>query len=214
MPPGRDHDVGGLDVSMDNSLRVGGIEGIGKLDGHLKKVIWRKWASRHAGPNIGTLEQLHHDVRPALVFSNVEYGAHVGMVQRRCGSGLTLETLEREPILPVLVWQEFESDLTFEAWVFRLVHNTHPTTAQVIDDLVVGHRLPDHLFPRTERRPRLAVSAQNGQQEAGGDRGTNDAGDVRPHGMHQKVVVVIGFQSDLVDDAGSHRDRAHARRAD
>jgi hypothetical protein len=35
----RDEDVGGLDVSVDNALGMGGIEGVGNVDGEVSRAV-------------------------------------------------------------------------------------------------------------------------------------------------------------------------------
>ena len=57
-------------------------------------------------------------------------------------------------------------------------------------------------------------AAEDLQQKACGDRGADDAGDVRSHGVHQKEVRGVCLLSLDLADTRSHRDGADARGAD
>ena len=74
--------VGGLDVAVDDAGAVCRIERVGDLypdvDGLMDP-------GRTVGQQIAqglTLEQLHHQIRPALVLADVVNRADIGMVQR------------------------------------------------------------------------------------------------------------------------------------
>ena len=58
------------------------------------------------------------------------------------------------------------------------------------------------------------ILAEHGDEHAGRDSGTDDAGDVRAHGMHEQEVGRVLLLADLLGDAGRHRDGGDAGRAD
>lgn len=49
-------------------------------------------------------------------------------------------------------------------------------------------------------------SAEHGEKDARGDRGANDACDVRSHGVHKQKVAGVTFKAYLIDDPGRHRN--------
>src|SRR5208283_5282757 len=81
---------------------------------------------------------LHGDERLALRFSKVMNGADVWMVQRRRRLRLPLETRQCMWIFRHAVGEEFQRDIAVQTGIFGLVNYTHPSTAQLLDDVVVG----------------------------------------------------------------------------
>ncbi len=90
-----------------------------------------------------------HDDEHAAVIGLVDFmdRADVRMVQRRCCFGFTHETLAAFVLhfVVVVCWEELDGHEALELQVARLVHDTHSTGADVVDDLVVGNGLSDHL---------------------------------------------------------------------
>jgi hypothetical protein len=70
--------------------------------------------------------------------------ADVGMVQGRSSLGFALKAAECLRIFGYLVGQELEGDESVEFDILSFVDNTHPTTAQFLDDAVVRNGLTDH----------------------------------------------------------------------
>ena len=79
-----------------------------------------------------------------MLFVNFMDGADVGMVQRGGGFGFALEAAERLRILCDIVGQEFQRDKAVELDVLGLVDDTHPATAELLDNAVVRDGLADH----------------------------------------------------------------------
>ena len=71
-------------------------------------------------------------------------GADVGMVQCGSGLGFPLKAAERLRVFGNVVGQELESHETTELNVLGLVHDTHTTAAQLLNNAVVRDGLADH----------------------------------------------------------------------
>src|SRR5208337_2099952 len=77
--------VGWLDVSVDDSLGVRGIESISDFDAEIQERLHLHGTTRNAVLQRRTLQILHGNERLPPRFANVINGADVGMVQgRRC----------------------------------------------------------------------------------------------------------------------------------
>src|SRR5580658_3529709 len=79
--------------------------------------------------------------------------ADVGVIQGRGGAGFALKSAKHSLVAYELLRQEFQSDPTSQADVFRFVHHTHATAAQLTKHLVVCNRLADEGAVRGRFRP-------------------------------------------------------------
>src|ERR1051326_4441496 len=70
------------------------------------------------------VEQLHHKERMAGRFAHVVHGADIGMIERRSGAGLALETFSRS-IRREGCWQNFDGYLAMEPRVPGFIHLAH-----------------------------------------------------------------------------------------
>jgi hypothetical protein len=137
-------DIGGLDVAMNNALRMSSVEGIGDFDGELQQDIGLKRVAGDLVLEGHAFEILHDDEGLAGGFVDFMDGADVGVIQRRGGAGFTLEAFERLRVGGDVRGKEFESDEAAKLDVFGLVNNAHAAAAQLVDDAVVGDGLADH----------------------------------------------------------------------
>jgi len=71
-------------------------------------------------------------------------GHDVWMIQRRCRPGFLQEPCPSLRIVAHRRWEHFQSHKPIELQVSRLVNHTHPTLAQLVDDLIVPDPLTDH----------------------------------------------------------------------
>ena len=154
----RDHYVGRLDVPVDDSPIVGGLQGVGYLDGNLDDSIG---VDRVLPDEVGervAFHQLHGDVADALRFADVVDSGHVRMGQRRRGACLGQET---SPALVVGIgWQHLERDLAIEPRVTREEHLAHAASAQRRQDFI-GTEMTCVAHGRAQCRP------SSGQRAAG-----------------------------------------------
>ena len=73
-------------------------------------------------------------------------GADVGMVQGRSSLGFALEAVQSLRILGQFIRQELEGDKAAEFYIFGLVDDAHPATAEFFDNAVVRDGLADHVW--------------------------------------------------------------------
>src|SRR6266849_1603403 len=70
--------------------------------------------------------------------------ADIGMGEGRSSLSFSLETSQCLGVSGDLVRQELKGNKTMESGVFGLVDDTHPATAEFLDDAVVRNGLADH----------------------------------------------------------------------
>ena len=139
-----DKNVGGLDVAMDDSFGVGGIERVRNLDGQRQNLFdLHRWPcdpmlQRHA------IQKLHGDEGLAVLFANFVDGADVGMVQGRSRLRLALKPGQRLGIFGHVIRQELQGDKAVQGYILGLVNHAHPAAAEFLDDAVVRDGLADH----------------------------------------------------------------------
>ena len=139
-----DENVGGLDVEVDESLGVGGVEGIGDLGCQNEQGVEFDGLAGDAVLQGRAIEVLHGDEGAAVVLSDVVNGADVGMIERGGGLGFALKTGEPLGIAGDIFGQEFQGDKAMEAGVFGFVNHAHASAAEFLEDAVVRDGLVDH----------------------------------------------------------------------
>ena len=108
-PPGHKN-VRGLDVAVDDALRVRRVQGIRDLDGQVQQVLELKSrlpgaiSARSRRPTQSFLErlafqELHRDERLPIGFVNLVNRADVRVIERGGGAGFALEAFERLAVL-------------------------------------------------------------------------------------------------------------------
>ena len=89
-----DEDVLGLEVAVDDALRVGGRQTFGDLDAVLHRPPDGHVALPKPLAQGAALEQLGHDEGDAVVLSDVVDGHDVGVIEGAGGAGLPFEPAE------------------------------------------------------------------------------------------------------------------------
>ena len=140
-----DENVRGLDVAMDDSLAVRGIEGVGHFDRQGEQALELHRPALDQVLQGLAAEALHHDEEMAIVLADFVDGADVGMVQRRSGAGFAAEAFESLGILGSIVGKKLQGDEAAELRVFRFVNHSHAAAAEQFNDAVVGDGLADHV---------------------------------------------------------------------
>jgi len=152
MPTLGHEEIAGLDVAVNNAFGVRGIESIGDLDGEREQKFQVEGAARDAVLQRDPVQILHRYEGPAIMPADFVDGADVGMIQRRCGPGLTPETLQRLRVLGHVGGKEFQGNEAAEFGVLGFVDHTHPTAAQFLDDAVVRDGFADHGWTNLKAR--------------------------------------------------------------
>ena len=136
-------EIGGLDVAMENAGAVRRIERIGDLDAEVDRLMDLDRPMRQQLAQGLPLEQLHHEVRSALVLADVVDRADIRVVQRGSGACFGAKPLEGAGVHQI-VRDELEGDGPAQANVFARVDDTHPPGAQLGGDAVVTNRASEH----------------------------------------------------------------------
>ena len=153
MPGEGDEDVGGLDIAMSDSTKVGMIEGVSNLNGDVENAFNAKGLARDEVLERLALKKLHdNEGLIAGVFADFVDRADVRVVEGGSGSSFTKEAFERKLVGDGFGSEKFERDVAIEDGVTRGVNHTHPPTAEFLDDLVVRNRLANHAGAALTRR--------------------------------------------------------------
>jgi len=86
MPPLRDEDVGELNIAVDNTFGVSGIERVGNLDSERKHRLQFHGTIPDQVLQGCAIEKLHHNEELAFMLTNLVYHTDIGMAEG--GGGL------------------------------------------------------------------------------------------------------------------------------
>ena len=139
-----DDDVGRLDVTVNDVLRVGGAEAASNLDRQIESFAEWQAAVRKLLSEGSALVILHDDEEVVIgSFFKAVYDANVGMVQGRGSASLAAENVLVANTNGSVVGKKFKGDSAFELGVEGLVDDTHPAGAKFFGDAVVADRLSE-----------------------------------------------------------------------
>jgi len=97
--------VGGLDVSVYDALRMSRIQSIDNFEGDVKKLLQRKRTSRNKVFQCCAFQIFHDQKGRAILFADVMEDAYVPVVQSRSGFSFTAKPLQRLLIVSDIVRQ-------------------------------------------------------------------------------------------------------------
>ena len=138
-----DKDIGGLDVAVDDSFGMGGIECVGDVDGDRDKNCRLHWTARNAVLERQPIQKLHDNERLSFQPSNLVDGTDVGMVKGRSGACFPAEAFERLRVLSYILGQKLQCDKATKVRVLSFIDRAH-AAAQFLDDAVVRDGSADH----------------------------------------------------------------------
>src|ERR1700741_4711919 len=115
MAAASDEKIRGLDVAMDDSLRMGGVESIGNFDGKIEKAIEFHGLAGDYMLERRAVEEFHGDEGFAVFLADVVDGADARMIEGRCGLSLALEAAEGLRIAGHFVRKKFQGNETVQA---------------------------------------------------------------------------------------------------
>ncbi len=132
-------DVGGLQVAVDDALRVSEGEAVGDLLHDAEDLVdGERSAALDELLEVLALEKLHHHVEVAFFLDEIEDGDDVGMVELRGVAGLTLESLDEIRVGAKGLGDDLERDVAVENRVVAFVDLTHGALADLSDDVVLA----------------------------------------------------------------------------
>ena len=140
----RHENIGRLDVAVNDTGRVCGIQSVRNFYCKGEKGLGFNWTSADLVLERDSIQKLHHKKEELVLLSDLVNGADIGMIQGRRGSRFATESLQSLGIPGHFVRKELESDESSKFGVFCLVDDTHPTTPKFFDDPVVRDGLANH----------------------------------------------------------------------
>ncbi len=142
LTPAVKHDVGGLEIAVEDALVMGGGEAGAQLAGDLDRLVARQAAdAAEQGGEVFTVDEFHGDKLLALHLADVEDPADVGMGDLARKADLVVKTLKPGGIVFEGFGQEFQGDGLVEREVVGAVDLAHSPRAEEADNAVA---LGDH----------------------------------------------------------------------
>ena len=135
--------VCGLDVAVNDSLAVRGVQSIGNPNRQAQQHIGVHRLSGDAMLQRGAVQIFHGDERFAAVIVNFVDGANVRMIQRGCRLRFALKAAEYLRIFGDIVRQKLQRHKAAELQILSLVNHTHAAATEFFDDPVVRNSLAD-----------------------------------------------------------------------
>ena len=156
---GGEHEVGGLDVAVQELLRVRVVEALGRLAREAHGLVDRELPLALVPEVVdrAALEELHdEEVVPALRPVDVEDADDVGVVEPEEDPRLGRELLDESGARDQLLVEDLDRDVAVEAEVTRPVDSPHAALAELGEDPAAADHLAgrDHLGDHRRRRAR------------------------------------------------------------
>ena len=130
------HDVGGLEITMQEAALVSFLQRFSNFDGHREHLGEAHLFVLEPLVEIFSGDVLHHKKKRPVRFGDLEYLADVGVIER-CGShGFAPQAFVRVKIACHGAGQNFERYLAVEAGVAGAIHHAHAAFTQAVEDLV------------------------------------------------------------------------------
>src|SRR6266571_4840907 len=139
LTPVRDEDVRGLDVPVDDALRMCCIQRIGNLDTQIEYYFDLQRLASNLVPECLPLQQFHGDEGSPIELVNLMDRADVRVIKRGCCLCFPLEAAEGLRIVGEFVGKELQGDVATELEVFGLIHDTHSPAADLAENAVMGN---------------------------------------------------------------------------
>ena len=133
-----DHDVGGLEVAMDDAFFVRGGERVGESAGDVDDLCGGQAAGRDEAVEGLAFDEFHGEEMDAVGFFDREDGDDVGVIEGGDGAGFALKTGEAVGIARHIGRQNLEGDVAVEFGVGGAIDLAHAAGAEGADDAVVG----------------------------------------------------------------------------
>jgi hypothetical protein len=154
---GGHHDVGGLDVAVDDALLVGRPQGLDDLGGGLEGFAGGQGPLADPVAQGPALDELHGEEELVLDLADLVDAADVGMAEGRGRLGLADEAGPDGRVRVGRLGQELEGDLAVEGGVLGQIDLAHAALAELAEDGVFAGDRP-------------ARSPLRGRGRRGGDR--------------------------------------------
>ena len=142
-----DEKIGRFDVAVNDAFGVRGVERVRDFHRQVQQLLDRQRPGFNNVLEGLALHQLHGDERLPVVLADLMDGADVGMVEGGSSPGFAAEALQRLGILRQVFGEKLQSNVAAQAEVLGLIDHTHPATAQLREDFVMGNCASNHSGP-------------------------------------------------------------------
>ena len=132
--------IGRLDIAMNDPFGVRRVQRVGHLDAQRQRGRDIERLAADVLAKCFAVEQLHHQKWMARRLADVVNGANIGMIERRSGARLALETFPRSFRCKGLR-QNFDGYVAMEPRVARLIHLAHAAFADGRKNFVRAEKL-------------------------------------------------------------------------
>ena len=132
----RQHQVGWLDVTVRDALRVREIQRVRGLHGDIDN-LGRCHSTADPRQKGLSFDVLHDDEGDAIALADVVDGGHIRMVQRGCGLRFAREALHAVRVRRELSGQDFQRDGPVQSRIAREVDLSHSAGTEQRQDLIV-----------------------------------------------------------------------------
>ena len=136
-------DVGGLNVTVNDTLGMSGIESICYVDPNGQDGFVVQWFSSNPMLQGRTVQKFHNDERLAFVLADFVYCADVGTIESGSRPRLAAETFQCLRVAGQFVGQKLQGNESPKFRVFGLKDDAHAATTQLLDNSVVRNGVAD-----------------------------------------------------------------------
>jgi hypothetical protein len=130
-------DVCGLDVAVDDTFGVSGVERVRNLDRQTEQHTRLDGLSADPMLQGHTVQKLHDQERMTVLLPDLMDRADIGMVQSRGRLRLPLEAGQGLGVFGDVLRQKLQGDKPVQGQVLGLVDHTHTAATELLDDAVV-----------------------------------------------------------------------------
>ena len=138
---GRDANVRGLEVAVNDAGLVRRLEPLGDLPTHVDGLVDGQRSALQPRLEVLARHELHREEACVAHLVDAEDPGDVRVVQRRERLGLALETPQPLVVLGEVLGQHFDRNIALEARVFGAIDLAHPSGPEGTEDLVEGKGL-------------------------------------------------------------------------
>ena len=144
MALGADHQVGALDIAMNNALAVGRLEPLRGLAGDVERFVELQRAFLEFLLDGSAFEEGHRQEGLSVDLVDLVDGADIRVIERRGGLGFAEKTLAMLGVFDDVGAKKLQRDRAPELQVLGLVDDAHSAFTELFGDAVMRNGFTDH----------------------------------------------------------------------